>query len=88
MNNTTDAPAGSLRRMVRLVAAVRDARPVLKHFENVLAASLSCDDRSHDGDREPRRQLNEILNALADIDEPNDKLNHSGPTAGVASGKD
>jgi len=47
---------------------VREARPILMHFENTLAASLSCDSRSHDTDREPRRKLCEVLNALDDLD--------------------
>ena len=38
------------------------------HFENTLASSLSCDSRSHDTDREPRRKLCEVLNALDDLD--------------------
>jgi hypothetical protein len=44
--------------------AVRAAEPLLKHYERQLAASLSCDSRSHDQDREPRRLLNAILDAL------------------------
>lgn len=47
-----------------LSAAVSDAVPLLKHYENQLASSLSCDSRSHDNDREPRRQINAILNAI------------------------
>lgn len=46
-----------------LSAAVKEARPLLKHYENQLASSLSCDSRSHDNDREYRRQLNAILKA-------------------------
>lgn len=44
--------------------AVRAAEPLLKHYERQLAESLSCDSRSHDQDRKPRRLLNAILNAL------------------------
>lgn len=44
--------------------AVRAAAPLLKHYERQLAASLSCDSRSHDQDREPRRLLIAILDAL------------------------
>lgn len=56
--------------MVRLLVAVREARSLLMHFENTLASSLSSDSRSHDGDREPRRKLCEVLNALDDLDKP------------------
>jgi hypothetical protein len=48
----------------RLELAVKAAAPVLRHFENELASSLSCDSRSHDADRGPRAQLREILDAL------------------------
>lgn len=54
--------------------AVRKAAPLLRHYERQLAASLSCDSRSHDNDRKPRRLLNAILDALC---QPNSKLSHS-----------
>lgn len=63
----------SLKRLVRLSDTVREAKPVLKHFENMLASSLSCDSRSHDADRKPRQLINAILDALAAVDEPNDQ---------------
>lgn len=44
--------------------AVRAAEPLLKHFERQLAASLSCDSRSHEHDREPRRLISAIIEAL------------------------
>lgn len=44
--------------------SVRAAEPLLKHYERQLASSLSCDSRSHDNDREPRRMLNAILDAI------------------------
>lgn len=50
---------------------VRAAEPLLKHYERQLTASLSCDSRSHDQDREPRRLLNAILDALR---QPNGEL--------------
>ena len=50
-----------------LKIAVLEAVPLLKHYENQLASSLSCDSRSHDGDREPRRQLNAILEAAENL---------------------
>jgi len=49
----------------RLVLAVATARPALAAFERSLASSLSSDSRSHDEDRGPRKQINEILAALA-----------------------
>lgn len=52
------------------VKAVRAAEPYLKTFENMLASSLSCDSRSHDNDREPRRRINDVLNALAALATP------------------
>lgn len=51
----------------QLNAAVIEAIPLIKFFENRLASSLSCDSRSHDNDREPRRQLNAILDAAAKL---------------------
>lgn len=56
--------------------AVRAAEPLLKHYERQLAASLSCDSRSHDQDRKPRRQLNAILDALR---RPNAKVSEPPP---------
>ena len=44
--------------------AVKQALPLIQHYERQLAASLSCDDRSHDDDREPRRLLRAVLEAL------------------------
>lgn len=51
--------------IVELIMAVHDAKPLLEHYENQLASSLSCDDRSHSMDRKFRYQLQDILNALA-----------------------
>ena len=69
---TTDALSVPLHRLVRLLEAVRTAKPWIKGFENMLASSLSCDSRSHDADRQPRRDINAVLDALAECDEPND----------------
>ena len=55
-----------------LKIAVMEAVPLLKHYENQLASSLSCDSRSHDGDREYRRQLNAILKAAVNL-QPSDE---------------
>lgn len=57
----------TIRQMRELETAVLEAVPLLKHYENQLASSLSCDSRSHDGDRECRRQLNAILEAAAKL---------------------
>lgn len=51
----------------QLAEAVNAAIPLLKFFENRLASSLSFDSRSHDNDREPRRQMNAILDAAAHL---------------------
>ena len=48
-----------------LAAAVVEALPLLKHYENQLASSLSCDSRSHDQDREPRQQLTAIIESVS-----------------------
>ena len=69
----------SLKRLVRLSDTVREAKPVLKHFENMLASSLSCDSRSHDADRKPRQLINAILDALAAVDEPNSVIGTNPP---------
>ena len=65
-SHSTEEPHAGDRNVLsaRLVSAVAAARPVLAGFERSLASSLSSDSRSHDQDREPRRQINEILAAL------------------------
>ena len=54
-----------LQRLVRLHVAAREARPLI---ENALASSLSRDTLSPASDREPSRQLCEMLHALDDLD--------------------
>lgn len=51
-------------RLERLYEAVLLAEPLLRHYENQLASSLSCDTRSHDDDREPRKRILSVLAAL------------------------
>jgi hypothetical protein len=58
---------------VRLENAARKARPWIKHFERMLASSLSCDSRSHDNDREPRADICDLLDAIDALDKPNDQ---------------
>ena len=74
---TTDALSVPLHRLVRLLDAVRTAKPWIKGFENMLASSLSSDSRSHDDDRQPRRDINAVLDALAECDKPNKALSKS-----------
>ena len=57
----------TIRELRQLSIAVLEAVPLLKHCENQLASSLSCDSRSYDGDRECRRQLNAILETAAKL---------------------
>ena len=60
----------------RLRAAALKAMPLLQHFENQLASSLSADTNSHKRDREPRAHLNELIDALNEamgITKGNDK---------------
>lgn len=54
--------------LVRLFEAVKEAKPWIKGFENMLASSLSCDSRSHDDDRAPRRDINAVLHALTECE--------------------
>lgn len=72
---------GSVQRLVRLLDAVRTAKPWLESFERTLASSLSSDSRSHDADRQPRRDINAVLNALADCDKPNAEVSRAGADA-------
>ncbi len=66
----TEAARNNLARKYNLLAAaVSDAVPLLKHYRNQLASSLSCDSRSHDNDREPRRQINAILEAVNNLNQ-------------------
>lgn len=43
---------------------LREALPLLRHYENQLASSLSCDSRSHDADRENRKILLDAIEAI------------------------
>lgn len=61
----------TLDRLVRFLEAGRTAKPWIKGYENMLASSLSSDSRSHDGDRQPRRDINTLLNALTECDKAN-----------------
>jgi hypothetical protein len=51
--------------LASLLAAVSAADPVLAVMERRLQSSLSCDSRSHEGDREPLRLVRELRVALA-----------------------
>jgi len=53
----------------KLYKAVTDALPVIRYFENTLASSLSSDSRSHDQDRQPRMQLNALMEAHSALTE-------------------
>jgi hypothetical protein len=66
-----------------LAAAVVEAVPLLKHYENQMASALSCDDRTGEGLHIYRRQLNAILKASENLkpagESANDKLTHGCP---------
>ncbi len=55
------------QKLARLLMALEKSLPVLKHFENQLASSLSSDSRSHDPDREARQALVELIAATEDV---------------------
>ena len=59
---STEKVAGS--NYTKLIDDLQKALPLLKHYENQLASSLSCDSRSHDADRENRMILLDAIEAI------------------------
>lgn len=53
--------------LLQLKNSVEEAKPLLEHYENQLASSLSCDSRSNDNDKEPRKLLLNLLNSLNEV---------------------
>lgn len=53
-----------------VVGAGKTALPYLNFFQNTLGSSLSCDSRSHDGDRDARFAILNLIKALSAPFEP------------------